>query len=463
MQVISDKVNAFVKDKMLFTSVDVANSIKEDGTWLRNSEAAYWLRTVFDEGTYTSEQIDVGNGLVANLYLPVGSSSANYTGAGRKAITPDEFAKMHSKKKVASTLSSLLDSPVVKSILDRTKDASKIAEDFMKVWHFDLYSRKPGPAYTDDGVFQGTDLDLACFLFALVDRGAVINIPEYKSRTARQVTEGEMITSRDNRHGKVTSLSANKESFSFSIRIFDANVMKTDSVGEFRNFMLVDYDGSWHDGWATIEFMPDAKENDFLNDKNLWTGNTVEFKNFIHPNRWVSFYGQHYITTKILIERLTEQAKWMKEQAAELRKQGFGEDSLKKEWAKSETVGEKTSIKVTAFEAEIVHPGFTGEYDLDTLYEGVSKEDLVVTLEKESRELTYTIIPKLRFATRATEYAFHFNSGDGSKKPSWIGIDWERDVVYPGKRKKWSKLTLSPELAIQYRTYEKSERVAKEQ
>ena len=66
-----------------------------------------------------------------------------------------------------------------------------------------MTSRKPGAAYIDENLV-GTDLDLACFLFELAERNAVINIPQYKSMRAAKIKEGEALISKENRpgHGK---------------------------------------------------------------------------------------------------------------------------------------------------------------------------------------------------------------------------------------------------------------------
>jgi len=372
-------------------------------------------------------------------------------------------------KKVASTLVNVLENPLMQTTLSRAEAIQPVIDRVLNHWSYDLFTRNPGAAYTDDGVFVGTDLDLACFLFALAERGAVINLPKYEGRRVRTATEGERVVSNDNRHGKILNVVSNKETFSFSVRILDANVITTDSVGNFRNFMIVDLDGTWYDGWKTIEFVPDAKENDFLKNNELWTGNSVVFKNFVHPNRWVSFYGQHYFITKVLIDRLTEEAKFLKETAAEMRKKGIkigGIGGEKKEWPKKTVVGEQKSIKVPTLEAQIDYPQFMFEWPkpIDSMlpgFKGTTPSDLLKAVEDRSRELTSTIIPKLRFATRATEYAFNFNGDNGQKMPAWIeNAKWEKGYVLPGKKAEWNRLVLAKGLTIRYRKYDISQIVA---
>lgn len=330
-------------------------------------------------------------------------------------------------------------------------------------WGYDLFARKPGAALTEAGLLV-TDLDLACFMSALAERGAVINIPKYKGRRAATRTEGERILSKDNRHGKVTGLSANKEVFSFSVRIQDANVMQAatedrpDQSGAPRNFMLVDVDGQWWDGWSKIEFMPTAKENAFLTDKKLWNGHTVVFREFVHPNRWISFYGRYYLLSKIAIERAELEVTHLGREIKRLESIGVtfpssGGDGPR-EWPKSETVGEEEKIQVEAFEAEV--GGYSFEGDFGQL--APNPEALRAGYQRR-KSLLYTRIPLLRFATRATEMAFHKFGEGGQRKPVWALSDWERGVVLPKKRKVWSQIDLNG-LQIRYRTYQKTETVA---
>ncbi|MDO8640246.1 MAG: hypothetical protein Q7R33_01770 [Nitrosarchaeum sp.] len=377
------------------------------------------------------------------------------------------------KKKVASTLLNVAETDAMQTILNLGQPIQPVIDETLAHWSYDLDNRKPGPAYTDDGVFVGTDLDLACFLYALADRQAVINLPQYKGRRAKQVTEGEIVVSDKNRHGKILGVLANKENMSFSIRIMDMNVMTTDEVGNFRNFMIVDLDGKWYDGWQTIQFVPDAKENDFMTKNKLWSGNTVVFKNFIHPNRWISFFGQHYFTTKALLNRLDIEAAHWRNLAKELRSQGViigGGNGEKKEWPKKTTVGDSKSIKVPAIEVEIEHPAFLGSLPTIDNFKNVltnkpitSKSEILKAAEDRAREITYTLIPKLRFATRATEYAFNFHGDDGNKMPAWIeNTPWDRNYVVKGARKIWNRLVFARDLAIRYRKYQISEIVSAE-
>jgi hypothetical protein len=243
--------------------------------------------------------------------------------------------------------------------------------------------------------------------------------------------------------------------------------------------MLVDLDGTWYDGWNKIEFMPSCKENDFLDDKSLWTGNTVFFKNFVHPNRWVSFYGQHYLLTKVLVMRLRAEAAFRRVEVKAKLASGLtfpteGEGAPKEHGA-VEVVGESKAEKVAAFEAEV-------DVDVPEFYDSYpDTQEGLVAAQKRATLLTYTEVPALNFAVRATELAFAQRArsfdvvSNGAEKPTgsppsepfpaWIsGAKWDHE--HKIKRTVWNRLVLDQKipfakgLALRYRVYKKTERVA---
>lgn len=378
-------------------------------------------------------------------------------------------------KTIASTLREVLNSEVMQVISDRTQTIMPMAEKVLGHWDLDLYTRNPGPAVLTQTGLKPTDLDLATFMMALVNRGAVINLPRYEGMRAASVRPNERIVSRENRHGPINGLFCNREAFSFGILVNDQNVVViypdgSERTGAPRNFSLVNVEGKWHDGWRRIEFSPSAKENDWLNDKRLWTGRSVVFENFVHPNRWISFYGQYYFITKCLIERLEEEARHLNSEIHRLLEIGISYplSDQPKEWPKAEKVGEEKSIQVTAFEAAVDVPEKKGEYPKTP----ATIEDLV-RITDTRRGMVYGITRKLRFAARSVELAFFRNgftkvnnSARGEEiLPAWIDAKWERNYTLPGKRKKFNRLVLfqpapgQQGVAIRYRIWDKTERV----
>lgn len=367
---------------------------------------------------------------------------------------------MTKPKHVASSLKDILENPLVISILDKSNKITEIIQTVQNFWEFDLFSRRPGPAYID-GVFQGTNLDLAAFLYALIGRNAVINISSYKSFRQTKFKTGQHLVSKENRHGVILGVTANKYTFVFSVKIKDVNVMKSEEVGDYRNFSLTNFEGKWYDGWKKIEFLPTIEENKFITENRIWSefGNVITFKNFIHPNRWTSFFGQYYFITKLLIDRLAEEAKHLFKETERMLEKGISFPPSDREKVQSfvdKDIDKGKSIKVEAFEVEIDVP----ENDSQFLTYKDTQENLV-GLFRLANSYRYSIIPKLRFMTRATEFA-HYTFPN--RFPTWIeNTKWERDYVLKGKRKKWQRLVLfqpgvgQQAVSIRKREYEKSE------
>jgi hypothetical protein len=369
-------------------------------------------------------------------------------------------------------------------VIDRSMNegVDTVAALLIDHWSYDLYERRPRPALLEEGVLKLTDLDLACFLAALVERKAVIALPTYKSRRARVEREGEMVTSKANRHGKCVDLTSNQEVFSFGVRIMDENVAVSgdftesgeDETGAYRTFMLVDVDGTWHDGWKKIVFMPSRKENAFLDEKSLWTGNEVVFKEFVHPNRWVSFWGQYYAMTKVVESRLVAEASWLRTEVRRLRNEGvtlgmLGDDSSAT-YPKQEVVGADEPIKVWTVEAEVI-PEVRGVFPKIPS----TKDGLKVALER-LHHVQYGLLPALRFPIRVTELAFlRFgqNTGGGMNPetgahhmppriPAWIDKTWIEGNVKqsPRARTVWNRLAVPERPALFWRVMERTTRVA---
>jgi hypothetical protein len=373
---------------------------------------------------------------------------------------------MTQKKKISQTLSTILEDPIVVSALDRSQDITPVLNEAIGWWSYDLMSRKPSPALMEQGLLvEPTDLDLICFLWELAGRKAVINIPKYKTMTKAKVRVDQKLTSKQNRHGELLWIQGNKESFVFSIGVKDMNVIGQDSVGDFRNFSLTNFDGTFYPGWNVIEFTPTINENKWITESKLWTGNKIVFKHMIHPNRWVSLFGKDYVRSKIIEDRVEEEVKWLNEQIKAILATGVqypkGEGPAKYEYKKpGKYDDEGKRIKITAFDVRVYIPemGMRGEYPSYT-----SNQKTLVEFYHKKKILS-AMVKKLRVMTRATEYA-HFKAPD--RFPAWIeNCQWESGFREPGKRTDWERLKLfQPEpgkysVSILKRTYQKSTEVS---
>jgi hypothetical protein len=349
-------------------------------------------------------------------------------------------------------------------ILDRGQSVEGLAEELLGHWEFDLFARRPAPALIVEGTLVPTDLDLVSVLSALVPRGPVLNLPEYRGRRPQVAREGERVVSKENRHGKLAAIVANKEVFSFSVRIVDANVVvsatddgEEDRVGAYRSFMVVDIDGKWHDGWKRIEFMPNRKENEFFTKNRLWTDSAIVFQNFVHPNRWTSFYGQFYLCTKLLMDRLAAEASWLRAECKRLVAAGVRlEEKPRAERGVTEKGG-TTTEKVNAFECEVDAP-WRGKFE--PLPKTV---EALVGAKDRARTISYSTNPKLLVPVRAAELAFVNAGKEEAGMPHWMkGASWAHGVVAKGERTAWDRIVLPGRdgFALRHRTYEKTERVA---
>jgi hypothetical protein len=350
-------------------------------------------------------------------------------------------------------------------LLDRTSDVRAVCDRIAATWRYDLATRKVGGAYEDDDGVYRTDLDLACYMAAIAEHRGTIVLPEYRTRRAATRTEGEVIISKDNRHGRVIGLTSNADVFSFNVLIEDANVMTADSVGKPRNFMLQDLDGTWHDGWKVIRVLPATPE-----EKRLFEGTNgqVSFKYFVHPNRWTSFYGRAYLLAKVAEKRLEDQDRFLKSEAKRI-KDALG--IVPEPWPKTTKVGDETSIKVEAFNAEVDGAEFTGEYS------EFSANHLGLEAISDLRHRIGELLRTLRFHIRATEFAFYSQSfkpavgcgatsylvsgGVNLEQPSWAKGAWTCGYKESAKaRTHWARRECESGLSIRFRVWEKTEKVA---
>lgn len=100
---VFEKVTEFIKMEKMFTSVDIANAIKNEGIWVRNSDVREWLHEGFDQkdifGEYIISRITVCNGSsFANLYHPKLLNPSMYLDRCQRPLTPDEVKAIAAKK-----------------------------------------------------------------------------------------------------------------------------------------------------------------------------------------------------------------------------------------------------------------------------------------------------------------------------------------------------------------------------
>lgn len=136
---IRETVQKYINEEEMFTSVDIANAIKKDGTWIRNTEVRDWLRTNSDFDdlfvNYESDRIAVCNGTrYATVYLPAYKNADEYEPTNQKALTPSEVEAIRRAKdgSNSSDFSSDDSVPDVADLLDDT-EMEKVITSFERI------------------------------------------------------------------------------------------------------------------------------------------------------------------------------------------------------------------------------------------------------------------------------------------------------------------------------------------
>ena len=318
---------------------------------------------------------------------------------------------------------------------------------------FSWEGRNPTPAVDENGNFQATDLDLLSFLVPLAARKAVIEIPRYRNRmkTVRKENERKIGS---NNFGTMTGMTSHKDVFSFSVRLFDQTIAVRDPVteveklGAHRNYSIVDGDATWYDGWDRIVFDPSAKENEFLTENKLFSGNTVYFKHYVHPNRKQSVYGAPYLLLKMLSSRLSDEASFYRTEVKRLEALGITLPAGQKgSYVPTQSEGETKPVKVNTMEMVLDMPAFAGEYSpVENTEEGIIKA------YQRQKHLTYTLKPLVQFVLRADEAAFFLYGEEEGY--------WQAGYRVPRGRVDWNQMVLSNQMALRYRLKSVTQQVA---
>lgn len=349
-------------------------------------------------------------------------------------------------------------------IMDRSKSITHELVSALVAQGVMSYSgRNPKPALDADGNFQTTDLDLLSFLVPLAARNAVVEIPSYKNRR-QTVKNGDERKIGTNQFGSITSLVSNKSVFSFSVKIHDKTIAVKDDngdeeLGAYRNYMVVDCDGRLYDGWDRIVLNPNAKENSFLTEKSLWTGNTVYFKHFVHPNRWQSVFGAPHLLKKMLLARIDDEARFYRAEIKRLHALGIFAGSGMPKPERVKTVrGETRKIEVSTMEMLLTLPKFTGEYEAASN----TVEGLLAAYRRQHL-LTYKWKPLVQFVVRANEAAFFkfgLDANGVGKIARWLAkFTWQLAKKSP-RSALYQTMKFNDKVSLLYRLKTKTERVS---
>ncbi|OYT32564.1 hypothetical protein DRJ22_00045 [Candidatus Woesearchaeota archaeon] len=371
---------------------------------------------------------------------------------------------------IAKSLADLDTNPIVQTTLDRTQNLDNIIDTVLNIWTPDLSRRRTTLQieYINNQPTYVTSLDFLPLLLNLSIRNAIVNITEYNNLRPTIKKTGEKVISKQNRHGNVLQINANKDTHAFSILIKDYNTIEklnngTERAGLPRRFNILDDAGNWYDGFNNLEFIASltSGELELLKFKETID---ITFKYFVHPSRAMSIYSAGYLITKLAEDRCADEAKFYRSLAEQLKKQDITlKEDIFSDWKyyfkknkktkklmpkkirmKKSKILEKENYEkgiVPVLLAKLEHPDFKGEYPIKGLtpqakileYKwGLPKnknalQDILRYCKARNNYLTFNINTQLRACTRAVELAFLKYGGTGSKQ-----LEWGEENTTPG-------------------------------
>ncbi len=280
--------------------------------------------------------------------------------------------------------------------------------------------------------------DVATLVPLLVEIDARGTVDGY-SGIGPQVTRGDqrVIPARC-REGKIVGFTANKDFFSFSLKLMDEAVETDSGPGAFRNFALLNQAGEIHDGWRNLEIDGDLEDE----ERALLMGTE-----FVLPERWQEMFSDRYLITKIVIEELTKHAKALKAEVKRLIDLGYSlPPSPVVEYSRAPT----RSVDTETLLAEVDHTYvIQGQWTIyyDNTDEGVTQA------QKLYNKLIHSVIPRLRYYVRMVEYAF-YKHGQG------VNPDFEDHQI---KQTVWQRMMIlstdEGDVHLRYRVLTKKARV----
>ena len=206
--------------------------------------------------------------------------------------------------------------------------------------------------------------------------------------------------------------------------------------------MITDLDGKFYQGSKTIEVPGYGDIVDFIDehdmalrdyDQNTDNGSkVVRFENFVQPNLWQAFYSGDFFKTKTLERRLNEESKYHRNVANRIKGRLGEEGEIEKVDYQKPCPGRKVDTipkKIQTLQVEADTSDFVGTYPtIEPTLKGFQEAT------KKANEISYSILPRLRFNTRAVEMAFFENGGNGELNPGWPVPQTEMGYKQKGKR-----------------------------
>ncbi len=332
---------------------------------------------------------------------------------------------------------------------------------------FNWEDRDMSLALNPDGTLRTRNLDLFSFLVPLAEKGAIIGIPDYKNRgpvvkesCERRVGQGVF--------GPLKGLVSSKKTFAFSLSVDDQNLLVTlkdgsEKVGWVHNYMMVDHSGKQREDFGTLVVENFGGEGDIFQNLNFGGLGQValDFKHYIHPNRWQSIYGAPYLLLKMLLERLKDEIKFLNDEIGRLKNAGIrGKMFLDKRDRTVMHKGPKKNIEVSTLQFVLDLPPFSNSYA--PLPKNLYALNLACSRRKQ---LLYHFIPIVQFVTRADEAAYFLHGLKNNSVAHWMrGAKWEDNYRRGSGRTLWRRMPLSEtgNMSLLYREHLVTKQVSAE-
>ena len=383
---------------------------------------------------------------------------------------------------IAKSLYGISEDWRVQGSLDRSTDIGPIVASTLEGWQVDLYKLNPTPSYNEDGEFTGTSLSMYHLLRELEKRQPVMIVRAFSGNRGEKERSDQEVVSQDNRRGPYAGLMSNS-THGFNIKLRqDYNVIQElegerHKVGAPRYLTIIKDFGEPHEGFKGLEYTATTKENDWFREKGIILEPDMDnFQHFVPPQMAFSFMGSKYVTAKIVEERVTEESKYHRALAQQLRDAGISLGDSRGIEYETTYKGPTKPVKGKVLEAIIEHPSIEGDYRLKgrtregeiVEYRSMpdEEEDLKSILRHSSREATKLAEDQRRLRThyRAVELAmrdYGFKDQENYEReiqPSWNVPEWQRDYKQEGKRKRWNKMSFNKDIGLLYRVVEKTVR-----
>jgi hypothetical protein len=331
---------------------------------------------------------------------------------------------MHIAKTVLGVAS--MQNPLVPLIMNRNIPLTReFALMVMRQTQFSYHGRKPKSAHDNKGLVRKTNLDLLSLLVDLYKRSARIELTSYDNQLPWQAYAGQQHVGGTKRFGSITGLISHRELLSFSLQMKDESVLKSSGskpeLGAYRNYMIADYQGSWHKGWHGFSWDMNTDEKAYLERRNILVDGNVDYEDYLHLNRRQSVTSAPYLLLKLLWQRIEDEISFFEAEIKRLESLGVERPlDLEPVMRFKIAEGDSASVEVPTFTMRLYGLSFSGEYTT------VTTDDLGYRLaDRTINFLSHKLRPIVQFMMRADEVAFYRFGLKQDFVSSWIkGSAW---------------------------------------